>query len=301
MFRAALYASLLALTQTIVPPHAKGVVVDDVSGAPIAGATVIVSGVTLIEGATPPPATEQWPSSTTAADGTFDVKGIVPTASTMDFSSMGPGYPIYRHAQWIEIFSPDGHAAYHGIWSINAAGATNLGIIAVAKPSPADKAWLSQINSDRAKIGVPAVTFPLAFDSVTLESARYWAEQMASSAFFSHECPPGRASCKPFELWQTEHHSWPSSQNIAWNQPTWTLAEQQFMSEIRYCSDGGNWDTCSYAQAGHYINIMSATSWAGVASAAVAQGSAPYYVENFTSPEALAPHIKFLHREPPTR
>ena len=211
----------------------------------------------------------------------------------MDFSSMGSGYPIYRHAQWIEIFSPDGHAAYHGIWSINTAGTTNFGTIAVARPSSTDQAWLARINADRAKVGVPAVGVPLTFDSVTLESARYWAEQMASHQFFGHECPPADTSCVPFALWQTQHHSWPSSQNIAWNQPTWGIAEQQFMAERRECPDDGNWETCPYAQAGHYVNIMQATSWAGVAS------HGPYYVENLTSPEGLGPHIKFLHPAAP--
>lgn len=294
----AVCAGFLAIVLAPVP-DVRGVVVDDASGAPIGGATVIVSGATLIAGATPPPAGIRWPSATTGADGSFDVKAVPPSASTMDFSSMGAGYPIYRHAQWIEIFPPDGHAAYHGIWSTNPAFTTNLGRIAVAKPSSADEAWLAQINADRAKRGVPPVPVPLTFDSVTLQSARYWADQMASYPFFGHECPPTDTSCEAFALWQTQHHSWPSSQNIAWNQPSWAAAEEQFMSEMRECPDQSNWETCSYSQAGHYVNIMSATHWAGVASATVARANGVYYVENFTSPEALAPYIKLLHRGAP--
>ena len=290
LFALTLLASAFAQAPVLLT-GASGVVVDDVTGRPIAGATVIVSGTTLIAGGAPPVEVE-WPSATTAADGSFDVEDVVPTTWTVDFSSGGAGYPIYDHVQWIEVFSPDGHAAYHGIWSLNVDGTTNLGRIAIAKPTPADGIWLAQINSDRAKNGVPAVTVPLSFDSLTLESARYWVKQMASHPFFSHQCPAEATSCEALSLWQARHHAWTSSQNIAWRSPTWAAAERKFMSEIHNCPLG-NWETCPYSEAtGHYINIMSATSWAGVASAVGARDRRLYYVENFTSPEQLPPNVE---------
>ena len=233
-----------------------------------------------------------WPSARTAADGSFDIADVAPTSWTVDFSSGGPEYPIYGHVQWIEIFSPDGHAAYHGIWSLNVDGATNLGKIAIAKPGPADEAWLAQINADRAKTGVPAMTVPLSFDSLTLESARYWVKQMAAYPFFGHQCPSRDTSCQALSLWQARHHAWTSSQNIAWHSPTWASAEQKFMSE-RYNCPHGNWETCPYSElTGHYINIMSATYWAGVAAALGAGAQDRYYVENFTSPQQLPPNVE---------
>lgn len=276
-----------------MPPGARGVIVDDVTGRPIAGATVIISGTTLVAGATPP-ADISWPSATSAADGSFEVDDVVPTSWTVDFSPAGARYPIYDRVQWIEIFSPDGHAAYHGIWSLNSQGTTDLGRIAIAKPGAADEAWLAQINSDRAKVGIPAATAALSFDSLTLESARYWVKQMASYPFFSHQCPSRDTSCEALSLWQAQHHAWTSSQNIAWHSFTWATAEQRFMSEMHKCRDG-NWTTCPFSEAtGHYINIMSATCWAGVGSAVGRGDRARYYVENFTSPQQLPPNVEHV-------
>jgi len=72
----------------------------------------------------------------------------------------------------------------------------------------------------------------------------------------------------------------PSSQNID-QQPanaTWQNAEAAFMGETANCP-GANWQTCPFSEStGHYINIMSATNWAGVAS------NSDNYVENFATP-----------------
>lgn len=62
--------------------------------------------------------------------------------------------------------------------------------------------------------------------------------------------------------------------------------------------NGGDWQTCRSAEnTGHYINIMSATYWAGVATAVgkdprtQSGSSTQYYVENFAEPNAAASMI----------
>lgn len=277
-----------------VAPDVRGIAVDDTWGQPIAGATVIVSQNTAIVGATPPPpSASPWPMATTAPDGSFDVKNVPPSTWDMNFDFIAAGYPDYPNAQWVEIFSHDGHVAYHGIYTISTSGTTSLGKIAIALPTTTDNAWLAGINHDRAYVGTPAVTTPLAFDSVTLETARYWAEEEASVGFFAHQCPSSATSCVGFWLWATEHHSLPDSQNIAFFFSDWTVAEAQFMAEQANCP-GGNWQTCTSAEnTGHYIDIMSASNWAGVGEATGKDpttqtgSSTPYYVENFASPNGF--------------
>ena len=275
-------------------PDVKGFAVDETTGAAISGANVVISQSAVIAGATPPAATASpWPRTTTAPDGSFDVHNVAPSTWTMDFSYVGGGYPIYANAQWVQIFSSDGHAAYHGIASIATTGTTDLGRVKIALPTSTDLAWLAGINSDRANVGTPPVTTPLNFDSVTLQTARYWANQMASNGFFAHGCPPSTPSCSAFWLYETQHGSIPSSQNIAYSYSTWQQAESAFMAEQSTCP-GGNWQTCTFSEStGHYISIMSANYWAGVGIATgkdpnTQTGSTtPYYVENFASPSGF--------------
>jgi hypothetical protein len=220
-----------AVLQTTQTASVRGAAVDDVTGRPIAGARVVISATTIIVGATAPPAKSlHWPTATTGPDGAFEVDNVPPSTWTMDFKYLATDYPKYPNAQWVEIFPIDGHAAYHGIWSIATSGTTSLNDVAVARPNVADIAWLAGVNADRAKVGVPAVARPLAFDSVTLEAARYWAKQMAEAGFFAHGCPAGDPTCKSLWLWQTQHHSMPSSQNIAGGYPSQRGAEAAFMA-----------------------------------------------------------------------
>lgn len=61
-------------------PDAKGIAVDDTTGQPIAGATIVISQQTVIAGATAPPSgSKPWPSATSAADGSFDVQNVPPS------------------------------------------------------------------------------------------------------------------------------------------------------------------------------------------------------------------------------
>jgi hypothetical protein len=273
-------------------PDVAGFAVDDTTGRPIAGALVYVSGATAIAGATPPAAPAvPWPSGLTASDGSFDVKNVPPSTWTVNFGYVGAGYPTYEDAQWIEIFSPDGHAAFHALRSIATAGTTNLGNIAIALPSATDLAWLDQINSDRATVGVPRVENPLTFDSITLQTARYWAGQMEAGDFFAHTCPAAVAGCIEFWLFETQRGSVPSAQNISQQGPggSWQAAESAFMAETANCP-GADWQTCSYGETtGHYINIMAAAGWAGVGAAqTLVAPSAEYYAENFSTPAGIS-------------
>ena len=289
-------------TPTPTPlPAVVGVAVDDVSGLPIAGATVIISGNVSIGGATPPPPTA-FPTATTGPDGKFLVKNVPPTFTGTGFAYVGAGYPDYPNSQWIQIFSADGHAAYHGLWTVKPVGTTDLGNVAIALPTATDIAWLAKINSDRATVGTPAVTTPLTLDSVTLQTARYWAGQMATNGFYKHQCGTGAVGCQEFWLYETQHHSMPSSQNIDYGYfGTYLDAESQFMAEIANCP-GGNWMTCPFAEnTGHYTDIMGASYWVGVG---IATGKDPnggttpvtYYTENFTNPKQFVSSIQSLRR-----
>ena len=269
-------------TSTPAAPDVSGTVVDDASGRPIAGAAVYVSAATALAGSTPPPPAS-WPSATTAADGSFDVKNVAPSAWSVSFAYAGSGYPTIGNAQWIEVFPTDGHAAFHALRAIAGAGTTQLGALALALPSASDAAWLGQINADRATGGVPPVKTPLAFDSITLQTARYWAQQMLHGNFFAHACPATATGCEAFSLYEAQNGSPPSAQNIYEQTAngTWQAAEAAFMAETGNCP-GANWQTCTFGETtGHYINIMAATNWAGVASAG------PYYVENFSTPSSV--------------
>jgi len=281
-------------TPTPTPmPDAKGIAVDDTTGQPIAGATIVISQQTVIAGATAPPSgSKPWPSATSAPDGSFDVQNVPRSLQTFDFSFVGARFPMYPNYQWIQIFSPDGHASYHGIWTINPSGTTDLGKIGIAMPTADETAWLTKLNLDRSTVGTPAVTVPLILDSVTLQTARYWAQEMAAEGFYAHQCPAASTTCTAFWLYGTQHHSLPDSQNIDYGTlPTmWPTAESQFMVEQANCVNG-NWLTCTYAEnTGHYINIMSATRWVGFG---IAAGKNPsnqlgtntaFFVQNFAAP-----------------
>lgn len=269
-------------------PNVQGIAVDDTTGRPIVGARVVISQDTPLAGATPP-ASDRWPTATTGPTGAFDVTNVSPSTWTESFTDNGPRYPIYRTAQWVSVFSPDGHAAYHAILSISPTGTTHLGVLHIALPSVSDNAWLAQINTDRATMGTPAVTTPLIFDSITLRSARYWATQMATLGFFDHQCPASASTCEEYWLWQTQRGSLPSSQNIYYGASDWREAESGFMEEVSLCSRR-RWKTCAYTEDnGHFVNIMAATDWAGVGIAigldptTQAGTATPYYVENFST------------------
>lgn len=216
----------------------------------------------------------------TAGDGTFDVKNVSASNWTVNFAYVGAGYPVFSNAQWVEIIPTDGHAAFHALRSIALSGTTRLGTLTLALPTATDTAWLNKINSDRVTGGVPPSTSPLTFDSITLQTARYWAQQMLLNGFFAHACPVAPTTCVAFTLYETENGSPPSSQNIYEQNPngSWQAAEAAFMAEAANCP-GGNWQTCTFNETtGHYINIMAASNWAGVGSAG------QYYVENFNTP-----------------
>ncbi|HEV8022847.1 MAG TPA: carboxypeptidase regulatory-like domain-containing protein, partial [Candidatus Lustribacter sp.] len=231
------------------PADVTGNVVDDVTGQPITGATVYISEAAAIAG----------PSATTAGDGSFDVKNVAPSSWTVNFAYAGAGYPVFADAQWVNVFPADGHAAFHALRSIAPSGTTRLGTLTLALPSATDTAWLAQINADRAT-GTPPVNAPLIFDSITLQTARYWAQQMLLGGFFAHTCPAAPTTCVAFSLYETQNGSPPSSQNI-YEQTTggaWQSAEAAFIAEAANCP-GGDWQTCTFGETtGHYINIMAA-------------------------------------------
>lgn len=259
-------ASPTATPTPVASPQAQGRLVDDSTGAAIAGATVVIS-TTQYNGATPPPG--PVPESTTAPNGTFTVSGIPPSTNTIDWSYYGAGYPTYQNAEYVDVFGTDGHAAYHGVFSVAPTGTTQIGTIQIAMPSATDNAWLAGINNDRANIGVPAVTTPLIFDSIMLEAARRWAGYMATNGWYAHACPTSGsyAPCEGTWLWETLNHGIPTAENIGYADPSWSDFESQVMAEKANCPNG-NWQTCTYSEStGHYINEMSATMWAGVGSA----------------------------------
>ncbi len=231
----------------------------------------------------------------TANDGSFDVTNVAPSTATVDFTYLGAGYPAYPDAQWVDIVPTDGHAAYHAIRSIATTGTTNLGSIAIALPSATDIAWLARINDDRATLGVPPVNAPLIFESITLQTARYWGGANANRRFFLTRLPVRAfgvhrllALCHAARRYAVvaKHRS-------AAGRRTWQAAQSAFMAETANCP-GANWQTCTYSEAtGHYINIMQAANWAGVGAAG------PDYVENFSTPASVnALYFRYVPQYP---
>ncbi len=248
----------------------SGRIVDAQTGAPIAGATVVVANGTLtnqpIYTNAPPPGTA--PMTTTAPDGSFAVNNLQqPLFQTWSWGYTGLAYPAEYNVEWIQVFPKPGdpHVVYNGLWALAAtaawppSGNVNVGIIELDVPTPAERAWVAQVNYDRSYIGFPRVQQPVALEEIHLLAARY----RAALHTMDHQCSARNFECLTAWQYMIAHHGMPVAENLAY-EPSWRAAERAWISEIARCTNG--WNRCAYTEeTGHCINIMGGLNWIGVA------------------------------------
>lgn len=163
-----------ATPATPAGPRVAGRVVDDATGAPIAGATVVAGSVLVADATAPPAAPPGDALATTAGDGTF---------------ALPLGAPAF-----VAVFAP-GYAALH------AQPPAALGELRLVAPSADDLAELNDsvigINALRARAGVA----PVAFESSALAAARAWVAWEAATGLdgeIDRSQPPGSPNASIF-------------------------------------------------------------------------------------------------------
>jgi hypothetical protein len=227
-----------------------GQVVDRDTGLPLANVPVLI-GPALVCGAQapgrlPPGVVE----TTTDADGNFVFAGV-------------PGRP---NDEYLEILPADDHLSLHAKVELDR---ITRGIYRLSKPSPQERAWLEQVNADRARTGVSGRVI---LDELVEETARYRAREMALTGVYEHAdafthyesiggiFPPGRST---------------ASENISavWSPSTWREAQRQFMRS-----------------AAHHGAVVNPTAlWAGVGIApdgkapGAESGRVDYYAQVFVN------------------
>lgn len=152
---------------------ASGRVLDLTSGAPIAGATVVIGNTAIIAASAPATLPGDDKSATTAADGTFTVSGL--NAGTRTFicggTTTGDGYctgTTLSNVAFVHVFTSD-HITLHGYTKI-VSGANAVGNLIVTMPTPADLTRLAKLNQYRATTGAP----PAVLDEALTEAARFY-------------------------------------------------------------------------------------------------------------------------------
>ncbi len=226
-----------------------GRVVDDASGAPVAGATVVVgSGAYTpsdvyrrfqVFGSSQQTARSRAEGSAVGgSDGSFSLASV--PNGLQQFQLSAPGYATYNTGVTLD------------------ASAKDLGTLKLHHLSNAESTWLALVNSDRAAYG----NAPVAFDQVAYQTAAQHAADMAANDYFSHEDPAGR---KPYVRYALQGGIGFDSENIAAGFASVTDAESAFMSEAA-------------SKGGHFLNIEDvAHDWVGLARATAPPGAASAY------------------------
>lgn len=232
-------------TPTPVPSgyFAQGVVRDFDSGAPIAGATVVIAPP-VYSGSTPPPGVST--TTTTAADGSFTL------------SSLNPG------SNYIEVFDA-GFATLHKKLNITSFN-NQLGQISITLLAADQRNWLAQVNADRAAWSAPAVVF----DEILVEGARHWATYMGTNGWYQSSCPASDPSCQTavqYEVSLGGTYTTTGSNIDAETPPgTWQNAESRMMAESSNCPQPVSPATCPGSNAPEFLNIVNPNFiWVGLA------------------------------------
>jgi hypothetical protein len=139
-----------------------------------------------------------------------------------------------------------------------------LGSVKIVQLSADERAWIAQLNSDRANVSVPA-TAPIVVDEYAQEQARQWAIDVDAGTapatdpgFAPYEAAYG---AKPGSMYPVTHVG---DINTTW-QAALDSSPTSWYAEKSNCP-GGNWQTCP--QGGttqHYINLSnSGDIWIGL-------------------------------------
>lgn len=166
----------------------SGRVIDLDSGAPIAGATVVV-GTTLILGSTPPPSLPAGDvSAATKADGSY----LISPAPT--------GTP------YVHVFTTD-HVTLHARIAAPSPGGT-FADVKITKPTADELAELNDpsvgLNTVRAQVGIKAVSF----DEYAVEAARAWSARLSLTGLYTladPSQPSGSANASIFDEYFTRN------------------------------------------------------------------------------------------------
>jgi hypothetical protein len=197
-----------------------------------------------------------WPPhlASTTAKVTTDVDGRFTISIPADADS----------SAYIEVIpaAGDPHVTLHRRLPLSA-GHADLGQMVLSVPTPAERAWLTQVNSDRAKDGAA----PVVFDEAMMETAHAWASYMAAHGHFDHDCPASDPGCKDAtELAKRFHAASDTSENIGVGDVGWQTIEKMFMDEKRACPNHSNAGCDFNENTGHYLNVVDPTStWVGLA------------------------------------
>lgn len=238
------------------------------SGAPIAGATVVIAPP-VYAGSTPPPGVAT--TTTTAADGSFTLSSLVPGSN------------------YIEVFDP-GFATLHKKLNITSFN-NQLGQIPVTFLSSDQTSWLAQVNADRAAWGAPAVVF----DEILVEGARHWANYMGTNGWYQSSCPGSDASCQTAVQFEAALGGTYTStgSNIDAEVPpaTWHNAQSRMMAESSNCPQPASPATCPGSSAPEFLNIVNPNFiWTGLAEFNNGKGNSlatpflNYYDQEFATP-----------------
>lgn len=257
-------------TPTPVPSgyYAQGTVRDFDSGAPVAGATVVIAPP-VYAGSTPPPGVST--TTTTAADGSFTIASLIPGSN------------------FIEVFA-NGFATLHK--KLNVTSFNNqLGSVSVTLLTSDQTAWLAQLNADRAAWNAP----PVVFDEILVEGARHWVSYMGTNGWYQRTCPSSDPSCQTAVQYETAAGGTftTTGSNIDAELPpsTWRTAESHMMAESANCPQPASAATCPNANAPEFLNIINSNYiWTGLAEMSNGKGFSianpfiDYYDEEFATP-----------------
>ncbi len=218
-------------------PSLSGRVIDDATGVPLVGATVVASDA-LLDGAP----NKAQAVATTDATGSFVLTGL-------------PSDPKF----FVQIFAADTHAAVRRTVDATSASA-DLALVRVVMPTATEQSWLDLMNGQRKKYGLS----PLRFEDSALRAARRWAQFQSQHNVLEHEVPgatdaSGISLATPVDRYR--NHGGPSdevglAENIAQlGVGSFAEAQRLWFDERRACGTtpvAG----CTNEGAGHFLNIV---------------------------------------------
>lgn len=155
------------------------------------------------------------------------------------------GLPV--EVQYLQVSDGAGYCTYNSGITISAGGVARRAV-RLTRVAPAQRAWLAQINAERAA----ADARPVAFDESAQETAAQHARDMAERGYVSHWDTRG---LKPYQRYARLGGVGVVDENVAGGFADWRDAQAAFMAERA-------------ERGGHYANIVDPTHrWVGLASA----------------------------------
>jgi hypothetical protein len=250
--------------------YASGTVLEAGSGNAVAGAEVVIEPQ-IVQGATPP--ANPTASATTAPNGSFTITPLIPGSN------------------YLEIFQ-SGYATLHQKFNITSFN-TQVGPVTLTRLTPDQIAWLTQVNTDRARPSYGAS--PLVFDETLEEGATHWAAYMGTTGTYQTACPFSDPSCVNAVSYEQSHGGTYTSTGSTIDQKqtpsAWPAAETDIMAQAANCPQPANFSTCpNNANTQKFLNLVNPSFiWVGLAIVPNGKGPSPgfssdYYDQEFGTP-----------------